>query len=259
VKPQIACPDVRSLPRRHVHPGRRDRPAADGVPGHCRVTGHHRAGDSTSRVICRDLEPPLLHERNGGFAGEGSRTARRAPPCARPRCATAFVTATTKHRPRRDERAPGELRVDPQKVTDYAFRAGAPHRDQREGDHGAVLRPSVAYAYWDVCSTGGRPGANLGPAIPGDFDGSSPARPSAETRRHHDRRPLERRRLAEAPADPGDGEARRPTSIREVRRRRRARTTAAVPLRSHARLTKCSGAAGSGCLTEPQARALKRI
>jgi len=93
VKPQIAWPDVRSLPPAACHPGRPDRRGPT-VPEHCRVT-HHRAGDPLRGNLPATWTGRFYMSGNGGFAGEFS----DSPPAprARDRVAPRLVTPRPQH------------------------------------------------------------------------------------------------------------------------------------------------------------------
>src|SRR5207244_3714199 len=126
VKPQIACPDVRSLTTGSVSILAVEIvAAADDVPEHCRVTG------SIAPEIHFEVNLPAAWNRrfymsgNGGFAGETS----DSPPRAAVRAAAlrhGFVTATTNTGHDATKEPLAGLALEPQTVTESAAPAGAP-------------------------------------------------------------------------------------------------------------------------------------
>ncbi len=143
--------------------------AANGVPQHCRVRG----------VIAPEIGfevdlPAMWNARfymfgNGGLAGER--------PDEPPRVVVRndalrhnFVVAQT-NAGHDDRRELTSFVIDPQKLTDYAYRAV--HLTVLEAKRIARIyydhRP--AHAYWDGCSTGGRQGLIEAQRFPADFDG----------------------------------------------------------------------------------------
>src|SRR6266403_5958707 len=171
VKPQIACPDVRSLVSGGMTIGAVEIvAAAEGVPEHCRVTG------TIAPEIHFEVNLPASWNRrfymsgNGGFAGEVS----DSPPRAAVRAAAlrhGFVTATTNTGHDATKEPLASFALDPQKVTDYAFRAVHLTAITAKGIAARYYDRPVAYAYWDGCSTGGRQALISAQRFPGDFDG----------------------------------------------------------------------------------------
>src|SRR6266404_2997233 len=170
VKPQIACPDVRSLVSGGMTIGAVEIVAtAEGVPEHCRVTG------TIAPEIHFEVNLPASWNRrfymsgNGGFAGEVS----DSPPRAAMRAAAlrqGFVTATTNTGHDATKEPLASFALDPQKVTDYAFRAVHLTAITAKGIAARYYDRPVAYAYWDGCSTGGRQALISAQRFPGDLN-----------------------------------------------------------------------------------------
>src|SRR5262249_28082686 len=171
VKPQMACPDVRTLAAGTASILAVEIvAAAAGVPEHCRVTG------SIAPEIRFEVNLPAAWNRrfymsgNGGFAGE----APDSPPRAMVRAAAlrqGFVTATTNTGHDATKEPLARFAVDPQKIPAYAFRAGHLTALAAKGIATRYYDRPVAFSYWDGCSTGGRQGLILAQRFPGDFDG----------------------------------------------------------------------------------------
>src|SRR5262250_3495657 len=171
VKPQIACPEVRTLAAGSVSIMAVEIVAAtDGVPEHCRVTG------TIAPEIHFEVNLPSAWNRrfymsgNGGFAGETS----DIPPRAMVRAAAlrqGFVTATTNTGHDATKEPLASFAVDPQKVADYAFRAVHLTAVTAKAIATRYYDRQIAYSYWDGCSTGGRQGLMSAQRFPGDFDG----------------------------------------------------------------------------------------
>ena len=171
VKPQIACPEVRSLAAGSVSILAVEIvAAADGVPEHCRVTG------AIAPEIHFEVNLPAAWNRrfymsgNGGFAGEAS----DSPPRAAMRAAAlrhGFVTATTNTGHDATKEPLASFALDPQKGADYAFRAVHLTAITAKGIATRYYDRPAAYSYWDGCSTGGRQGLMSAQRFPGDFDG----------------------------------------------------------------------------------------
>src|SRR5215510_2932827 len=171
VKPQMACPDVRTLAAGTASILAVEIvAAAAGVPEHCRVTG------SIAPEIHFEVNLPAAWNRrfymsgNVGFAGE----APDSPPRAMVRAAAlrqGFVTATTNTGHDATKEPLASFAVDPQKVADYAFRAVHLTAVTAKGIATRYYDRQVAYSYWEGCSTGGRQGLISAQRFPGDFDG----------------------------------------------------------------------------------------
>src|SRR5437867_12164463 len=156
VKPQIACPEVRTLTTGSVSILAVDIvAAADGVPEHCRVTG------SIAPEIHFEVNLPAAWNRrfymngNGGFAGE----VPDSPPRRAIRAAAlrqGFATATTNPGHDATKEPLASLTLDPPKVADYAFRAVHLTALTAKGIATRYYDRPVAFSYWDGCSTGGR-------------------------------------------------------------------------------------------------------
>src|SRR5499427_3176997 len=171
VKPQIACPEVRTLTAGTLSITAVEIvAAADGVPEHCRVTG------TIAPEIHFEVNLPAAWNRrfymsgNGGFAGETS----DSPPRAMVRAAAlrqGFVTATTNTGHDATKEPLASFAVDPQKLADYAFRAVHLTAVTAKAIATRYYDRQIAYSYWDGCSTGGRQGLMSAQRFPGDFDG----------------------------------------------------------------------------------------
>jgi feruloyl esterase len=144
---------------------------ADGVPGHCRISG----------VIAPEIAfevnlPDRWNGRfymigNGGHAGEApddpGRAAQRATALQH-----GFVIATTNtgHDSRKEPQATFVL-SNPQKAVDYAYRAvHVTATTAKEIARSYYARP-VSHSYWNSCSNGGRQGLIEAQRFPDDFDG----------------------------------------------------------------------------------------
>src|SRR5437773_3182921 len=259
VKPQIACPDIRSLAAGGVSLLAVEIvAAAEGVPEHCRVTG------SIAPEIHFEVNLPAAWNRrfymsgNGGFAGE----VPDSPPRAAIRAAAlrqGFVTATTNTGHDATKEPLATFAVDPQKVADYAFRGVHLTALTAKGIATRYYDRPVAYSYWDGCSTGGRQALISAQRFPGDFDGIVAGAPVLNFVDTTIAGLWNARAVSDGPLTleamklvagvvyakcGADG------VIDDPRR------CAFDPTRD---LPKCSGGTGSGCVTESQANALKKI
>ena len=261
VKPQLACPDVRSLTTGSVSILAVEIvAAADGVPEHCRVTG------SIAPEIHFEVNLPAAWNRrfymsgNGGFAGEAS----DSPPRAAVRAASlrhGFVTATTNTGHDATKEPLASFALDPQKVTDYAFRAVHLTAISAKGIAARYYDRPVAYAYWDGCSTGGRQALISAQRFPGDFDGIIAGAPVLNFVDTTVAGLWNAAALAEAPltldtlklvADVVYAKCAGADGVIDDPRR--------CPFDPARDLPMCAGVVpGPGCVTEPQARALKKI
>src|SRR5438132_9559897 len=171
VKPQLACPDLRSLTAGSVSILAVEIvAAADGVPEHCRVTGSLAPQSHFEVNLPAAWNRRYYMSGNGGFAGETS----DSPPRAVVRAAAlrhGFVTATTNTGHDATKEPLASFALDPQKVTDYAFRAVHLTAVTAKGIATRYYDRPVAYSYWDGCSTGGRQAMISAQRFPGDFDG----------------------------------------------------------------------------------------
>ena len=259
-KPQMTCPDVRSLASGGATIAAVEIvAAADGVPEHCRVTG------TIAPEIHFEVNLPAAWNRrfymngNGGYAGETP----DSPPRPALRAAAlrqGFVTATTNTGHDATKEPLASFAHDPQKLQDYAFRAVHLTALTAKGIATRYYDRPVTYAYWDGCSTGGRQGLMSAQRFPADFDGivaGAPVLNFADTTitglwnaRAVSDGPLTldtMKFVAEAVyAKCGGVDG----MIDDPRR------CGFDPSRD---LPKCSGAPGSGCVTGSQANALKRI
>jgi tannase/feruloyl esterase len=260
VKPQIPCPDVRSLATGGVSITAVEIVAvAEGVPEHCRVTG------TIAPEIHFEVNLPAAWNRrfymsgNGGFAGEVS----DIPPRAAVRAAAlrqGFVTATTNTGHDATKEALASFARDPQKVTDYAFRAVHLVALTAKGIATRYYDRPVAYSYWDGCSTGGRQALISAQRFPGDFDGIVAGAPVLNFVDTNVTGLWNARAVADGPltldtlkvaADVVYAKCGGADGVIDDPRRCSFDPTRDLP--------KCAGASGSGCVTESQARALKQI
>jgi feruloyl esterase len=146
--------------------------AADAAaPAHCRITG------VLSPEIAFEVSLPAKWNGrfymigNGGHAGEALDDAGRvAQRNGALRLGFAFAQTNTGHDARKE---PGGTFVlsNPQKATDYAYRAvhltATTAKDITRDYYGK----SVSYAYWNSCSNGGRQGLIEAQRFAEDFDG----------------------------------------------------------------------------------------
>ena len=260
VKPQIACPDVRALATGGVSVVAVEIvPAANGVPEHCRVSG------SIASDIRFEVNLPVAWNRrlymsgNGGFAGETA----DSPPRAAVRAAAlrhGFVTASTNTGHDAQKEPLASFAVDPQKLTDYAFRAVHLTATTAKQIAARYYDRPVAYAYWDGCSTGGRQGLISAQRFPGDFDGIIAGAPVLNFVDTMVSGVWNAAALAEAPltldtlklvADVVYSKCAGADGVIDDPRR--------CPFDPVRDLPKCAGVPGTGCVTESQAQALKKI
>jgi len=259
VRAQIACPDVRSLAAGGVSVTAVEIvAAAGGVPEHCRVTG------SIAPEIRFEVNLPSAWNRrfymsgNGGFAGETS----DSPPRAMVRAAAlrhGFVTATTNTGHDATKEPLAGFALDPQKVTDYAYRAVHLTVAFAKGIAARYYDRPVAYAYWDGCSTGGRQALISAQRFPGDFDGIVAGAPVLNFVDTMISSLWNGTTLLDTPvgADTmklvSDVVYARcgPDGVIDDPRRCTFDPTRDLP--------KCAGAPGVGCVTESQAQALKKV
>ena len=259
VKPQIACPDIRSLAAGGVSLLAVEIvAAAEGVPEHCRVTG------SIAPEIHFEVNLPAAWNRrfymsgNGGFAGE----VPDSPPRAAIRAAAlrqGFVTATTNTGHDATKEPLATFALDPQKITDYAFRAVHLTAVTAKGIATRYYDRPVAYSYWDGCSTGGRQAMISAQRFPGDFDGIIAGAPVLNFVDTTVAGLWNARAVADGPLTldtlklvAGVVYAKcGPDGVIDDPRR--------CPFDPGRDLPKCSGGGGAGCVTESQARALTTI
>lgn len=260
VKPQMTCPDVRSV----VSGGATIAAveivaAADGVPEHCRVTGMIKPEIHFEVNLPAAWNRRFYMNGNGGFAGETP----DSPPRAAMRAAAlrhGFVTATTNTGHDATKEPLASFAVDPQKLQDYAFRAVHLTALTAKGIATRYYDRPVAYAYWDGCSTGGRQGLISAQRFPADFDGIVAGAPVLNFVDTTITGLWNARAVSDGPltldtvklvADAVYAKCGGADGLIDDPRRCRFDPTRDLP--------KCAGATGSGCLTESQANALKRI
>ena len=259
VKPQIACPDVRSLATGGMTIVAVEIvAAADGVPQHCRVTG------AIAPEIRFEVNLPAAWNRrfymsgNGGFAGETS----DSPPRPAMRAAAlrhGFVTATTNTGHDATKEPLASFALDPQKVMDYAYRAVHMTATITKTIAARYYDRPVAHSYWDGCSTGGRQALISAQRFPGDFDGIIAGAPVLNFVDTMIASLWNSTALSEAPVTPDTMKLVAdvvyakcgPDGVIDDPRRCTFDPTRDLP--------KCAGVPGVGCVTESQANALKKI
>ena len=145
--------------------------AADGVPGHCRISGIIEPEIAFEVNLPERWNGRFYMIGNGGHAGEApddpGRAAQRAAALQH-----GFVIATTNtgHDSRKEPQATFVL-SNPQKAVDYAYRAvHVTATTAKEIARTYYARP-VSYSYWNSCSNGGRQGLIEAQRFPEDFDG----------------------------------------------------------------------------------------
>jgi len=146
-------------------------PAASTVPAHCRVTG------LLSPEIAFEVSLPAKWNGrfymigNGGHAGEAlddpGRVAQRN---AALQVGFAFAQTNTGHDARKEPGASFVL-SNPQKATDYAWRAVHLTAATAKQITKEYYGKSASRAYWNSCSNGGRQGLIEAQRFPDDFDG----------------------------------------------------------------------------------------
>jgi len=146
-------------------------PASTDAPTHCRVSG------VLAPEIAFEVNLPALWNGrfymigNGGHAGEApddpGRAAQRAGALQ-----YGFVMASTNtgHDARKEPRGTFVL-SNPQKATDYAYRAVHLTATTAKDVARAYYARPVARSYWNSCSNGGRQGLIEAQRYPDDFDG----------------------------------------------------------------------------------------
>jgi hypothetical protein len=171
-EPRKACATLGAFKSKEIAQIAATSIAADAtVPAHCRVTG------LLSPEIAFEVSLPAKWNGrfymigNGGHAGEGledpGRVAQRNEAL---RHGFAFAQTNTGHDARKE---PGGTFVlsNPQKATDYAYRAvhltATTSKDITKEYYGK----RVSRAYWNSCSNGGRQGLIEAQRFPDDFDG----------------------------------------------------------------------------------------
>jgi Tannase and feruloyl esterase len=144
---------------------------AAAVPAHCRVTG------LLSPEIAFEVSLPAKWNGrfymigNGGHAGEAmddpGRVAQRN---AALQIGFAFAQTNTGHDARKEPGASFVL-SNPQKATDYAWRAVHLTAETAKNITKEYYHKTVSHAYWNSCSNGGRQGLIEAQRFPDDFDG----------------------------------------------------------------------------------------
>jgi tannase/feruloyl esterase len=172
VRPQMACrdllgmtePDVSIVSAEVVAP-------AEGVPEHCRVNG------VPAPEIRFQVNLPAAWNRrfymngNGGFAGESSEAGAR-PALRATALRHGFRDRDDQHRARRHPGTAGDVRrAQLPEAGRLRVPGRAPHRGDGQGHRDALHDRTIAFAYWDGCSTGGRQALMEAQRFPADFDG----------------------------------------------------------------------------------------
>ncbi len=146
-------------------------PADGTVPAHCRVTGLLAPEIAFEVSLPAKWNSRFYMIGNGGHAGEALNDAGRvAQRNEALKFGFAFAQTNTGHDAARE---PGGTFVmsNPQKATDYAYRAvhltATTAKDITRDYYGK----SVSRAYWNSCSNGGRQGLIEAQRFPEDFDG----------------------------------------------------------------------------------------
>jgi feruloyl esterase len=146
-------------------------PAADGVPGYCRVFGLLDPEIAFEVSLPERWNGRFYMIGNGGHAGEALDDPGRVSQ-VRDALKVGFAVAQTNtgHDSRKE---PGASFVmsNPQKAIDYAYRAVHLTAQAAKAITKEYFGRSVDYAYWNSCSNGGRQGLIEAQRFPGDFDG----------------------------------------------------------------------------------------
>jgi feruloyl esterase len=146
-------------------------PAASAAPEHCRITG------LISPEIAFEVSLPAKWNGrfymigNGGHAGESLEDAGRVSQRNQAlQLGFAFAQTNTGHDARKE---PGATFVmsNPEKAIDYAWRAVHLTATMAKDITKDYYGKTVARAYWNSCSNGGRQGLIEAQRFPGDFDG----------------------------------------------------------------------------------------
>ena len=141
------------------------------IPAHCRVTG------TLSPEIAFEVSLPARWNGrfymigNGGHAGESLDDPGRAVQRNEAlRLGFAFAQTNTGHDARKE---PGATFVlsNPQKATDYAYRAVHLTAITAKSITAQYYARPISHAYWNSCSNGGRQGLIEAQRFPEDFDG----------------------------------------------------------------------------------------
>jgi hypothetical protein len=146
-------------------------PATGGVGKHCRIAGTLAPEIAFEVSLPERWNGRLYMIGNGGLAGESLedpfRTAQRDRAL---QLGFAFAQTNTGHDARRE---PGGTFVlsNPQKATDYAYRAVHVTALTAKALTAQYYARPVARAYWNSCSNGGRQGLIEAQRYPEDFDG----------------------------------------------------------------------------------------
>jgi hypothetical protein len=145
--------------------------ASDAAPAHCRVTG------LLSPEIAFEVSLPAKWNGrfymigNGGHAGEAmddpGRVSQRN---AALQLGFAFAQTNTGHDARKEPGASFVL-SNPEKATDYAWRAVHLTATTTKGITKDYFGKSASRSYWNSCSNGGRQGLIEAQRFPEDFDG----------------------------------------------------------------------------------------
>ena len=170
-KPQMKCADLRSFSDAETTIiDAQIVSAADGVPEHCRITGNILPEVAFEVNLPSSWNRRFYMSGNGGYAGERPDEPRRVA-LRNNALRNGFVSATTNTGHDAVREPLGSFAVDRTKLIDYAFRAVHLTATTAKSIAANYYGRSVAYSYWDGCSTGGRQGLMEAQRFPGDFDG----------------------------------------------------------------------------------------
>jgi hypothetical protein len=171
IKPGKTCGDLSSFKSKEIVQITATEVPAGAAPAHCRVTGLLYPEIAFEVSLPAEWNGRFYMIGNGGHAGEAlddaGRVAQRNEAL---RVGFAFAQTNTGHDARKE---PGATFVlsNPQKAIDYAYRAvhltATTAKDITKDYYGK----SVAHAYWNSCSNGGRQGLIEAQRFPEDFDG----------------------------------------------------------------------------------------
>jgi feruloyl esterase len=146
-------------------------PAAENVPGHCRVSGVLAPEIGFEVNLPARWNGRFYMIGNGGHAGEGpddpGRALQRASALQH---GFAIATTNTGHDARKEPQATFVL-SNPQKAIDYAYRAVHLTAVTAKRITGEYYGKPAAFSYWNSCSNGGRQGLIEAQRYPEDFDG----------------------------------------------------------------------------------------
>jgi len=146
-------------------------PAGSGAPAHCRVSGVLDPEIGFEVNLPDDWNGRFFMIGNGGLAGQRPEDARNVAERAGI-LSQGFAQAST-NTGHDAQTEPGGTFVlsNPQKATDYAFRAVHLTAVTAKAITNEYYGSPVSYSYWNSCSNGGRQGLIEAQRYPEDFDG----------------------------------------------------------------------------------------